>query len=68
MFVRSENKRVIIRAESIYVKQVDVEDKVFYKVKAMGIARPTPITLKTFSTEDEALGYMDNIMKAAGFK
>lgn len=64
MFVRSENKKVIIRAESIYVKRVELDEGVFYKVKASGLSRRTPITLKTFDQEDEALSYMDGIMKA----
>lgn len=65
MFVRSENKKVIIDAKSIYVKKIELEDGGVFKVKALGLTRKTPITLATFKTEDEALGYMDNIMKDA---
>lgn len=65
MFVRSENKKVIIDAKSIYIKKIELEDGEVFKVKALGLTRKTPITLKTYKTEDEALKFLDQIMGAA---
>lgn len=65
MFVRSENKKVIIDAKSIYIKKIELEDGEVFKVKALGLTRKTPITLKTFKTEDEALKFLDCIMEVA---
>lgn len=63
MIVRSENGKVIIKAEAVYVKRVEFDDgTVSFKVKAVGSSRRSPITLKSFDAEADALNYMDRFM------
>jgi len=61
MYARSENGKVIIKVSSLYIKQDDIDGKTLYKVKASGEGRRSPITVKTFEEEYEALMFLSRV-------